>query len=530
MPVTLFASLPKNPPHGVRCCQISPFVADHNETPASLDIGQGLEDAFNTIFPIWRDNALVLQSQSTADLAHMPTMSTYASDFGVMLAWLVVVENLATSDDAIWVGCDDPWLYRALALLPGVTSTKAPGILSKWCKFQMRGYLARTFSAIRMASAKWRTRQHRIAMLASTNCILVYGHPESTADGNDAYFSNLLNDMPTLQRLMHTDCGPSFALKLAKDERTFSLHAWGRILSILTLPFAKWRPNTLHLEPKVAWLVKRAAVLEGSGGSAAMTKWQMSCQTSWLREIQPKSVSWPWENHPWERHFVHQARSLGIKTFGYQHTVVGQHMFNQGADANIDGINSLPDKILLNGPCYRDDLASRGVPQDIMEEVGSHRIGGKKLPRYGKDGVVFLALSNNPLFAMQMIDAARPLASPDMLFLVKDHPLSPYLFEDSPHFTHTQLPLEQLPPLRVLIYCTGTTGLEGLLAQIPTIRFIPNGGIALDILPRSMQVTSVAASELAAAMENLPVPETMNAEKLFPPPNVEKWRALFSAT
>lgn len=505
-------------------------MTDHNETPASLDIGLGLEKAFNMIYPMWRDNALVLQSQSTADLAHMPTMSTYASDFGVMLAWLVVVENLATSDDTIWVGCDDPWLYRALALLPGVTPIKVPRISIKWFQLLLRGYLARTLATMRVALAKWKTRQHRKTMLLSTDCILVYGHPESRPDGNDAYFSNLLNDVPTLQRIMHTDCDAPFALTLAKGKRTFSLHAWGRVRTILKLPFAKWRPDTQHLEPKIAWLVKRAAVLEGSGGSAAMTKWQMSCQASWLRETQPKSVSWPWENHPWERAFVRQTRKLGVKSFGYQHTVVGQHMFNQGADANIDGINSLPDKILLNGPCYRDDLASRGVPQDMMEEIGSHRIGGKKLPRYGKDGVVFLALSNNPLFAMQMIDAARPLASPGMLFLVKDHPLSPYSFEDSSHFTHTQLPLEQLPPLRALIYCTGTTGLEGLLAQIPTIRFIPNGGIALDILPESMQVTSVAASELAATMEKLPVIETMNAEKLFPPPNVEKWRALFSAT
>ena len=530
MAVTLFTSLPKNLPHGVRCCQISPFTTLDNDTPTLLNIGQDLEDAFNTISSSWRDTALFLQSQPTADLAHMPTMSTYASDFGVMLAWLVVVENLAVSDDTIWIGCDDPWLYRALALLPGVTPVKAPRLLVQWAQLLLRGYLARTLAAMRVALAKWKTRHHRKTIPLSTNCILVYGHPESRPDGNDAYFSNLLNDVPTLLRIMHTDCAASLALALAKDKRTFSLHAWGHVLSLLKMPFAKWRPDTQHLDSKIAWLVKRAAAYEGSGGSAAMTKWQMSCQASWLHEARPKSVSWPWENHPWERHFARQAREQGIQTFGYQHTVVGQHMFNQGADANIDGIRSLPDKILLNGPCYRDDLASRGIPQDMMEEIGSHRIGGNKLPNYGKNGVVFLALSNNPLFAKQMIDAARPLACSDMPFLVKDHPLSPYLFKDSHHFTHTQLPLDQLPPLRALIYCTGTTGLEGLLAQIPTIRFIPNGGIALDILPQSMQVTSVSAPNLAAIMKNLPIPETMNIEKLFPPPNLEKWRALFAAT
>ena len=529
MPVRLIAHIPSTLGPKEYLCLIGFKEAVPKNMARVPDIASHLENAFNTVYKSWRDTALLLQRQPTAQLAHLSTMSTYASDFGLMLAWLKVVKDLAAAPEQTCVACSDPWLYRALSLLDGLSSAPAPSLSRKRLQYFCRGVLARLWVTSRCFSALVRTRRHKECSIQA-NWLMVYGHPESTADGNDAYFSNLLNDIPALQRIMHTDCDASFALTLAKGKRTYSLHAWGRVRTILKLPFAKWRPDTQHLEPKIAWLVKRAAAIEGSGGSAAMTKWQMSCQASWLRETQPKSVSWPWENHPWERHFVRQTRKLGVNTFGYQHTVVGRHMFNQGADANVDGINSLPDKILLNGPCYRDDLASRGVPQDMMEEIGSHRIGGKKLPRYGKEGVVFLALSNNPVFAMQMIDAARPLACSGMQFLIKDHPLSPYSFEDSPHFTHTQLPLEQLPPLRALIYCTGTTGLEGLLAQIPTIRFIPNSGIALDILPQSMQVTSVAASELAATMEKLPVIEIMNSEKLFPPPNVEKWRALFSPT
>jgi len=517
--------MPPGLPPGARLCRIGSDTEGGAEDVAVPDLPARLENAFDEIYEAWRETALLLQSQPSVELAHMPTMSTYASDYGVMLAWVGVVRELASESETTCVVCRDPWLYRALALLEGVTADPAPAIAAKRLRFFCRGLAARSKAALKSLCALLRTREHRSGPVQA-NWLLVYGHPDSNAEGFDAYFGTLLRDIPKLMRLMHTDCSASYALDLGRDGRTRSLHAWGDIATILKMPFARWRPDTSKLDAATAWLVERAAAVEGSGGGGAMTRWQIACQRNWLRRANPKAVAWPWENHPWERDFVHSARRNATKTLGYQHTVVGRHMYNQGADANLDGTDGVPDEILLNGPAYRADLASRGIPDARMIVAGSHRIGVRNLPTYDPKGPVFLALSNSPLFARQMIDAARPLAGADMPFIVKDHPLSPYPVTESAHFSHTRKPIAELSPIRALVYCTGTTGLEGLLSGVPTIRFVPDGGVALDVLPRGMRPLSVDAGKLAEALQNPPEAANHAPATLFPPPDKALWQSL----
>lgn len=527
MPVKLSSSLPADLAPDARVCRIGALPAGNHRATTITGLPNKLENAFDEAYTRWRETALILQTQPTSELAHMPTMSTYASDFGVMLAWLAVVEELAADHAETYVACNDPWLFRALSLLPGVTSGSAPSLAAKRLRFFGRGLAARTAVAFRCIAALWQTRKHR-ATAVRERWLLVYGHPDSDAIGNDAYFGTLMRDIPHLKRLMHTDCRAGFARDRATDGRTHALHAWGNICTALKLPFTRWHADTSKLDAPVAWLVKRACAIEGSGGSAAMTHWQMTCHRNWLKDANPKTVAWPWENHPWERDFVRSARTNGTETLGYQHTVVGRHMFNQGADANLDGPDSIPDRILLNGPAFRDDLAARGIPLERMSIAGAHRINAAELPAYDPDGPVFVALSNNPSFARQMIDATRPLAAARMPFIVKDHPLSPYPVRESDHFSYTRLPIGELPAIRALIYCTGTTGLQGLLSDVPTIRFVPDDGVALDILPRGMQAVSVSAGELPRALQNPPEAGNHAAAALFPPPDAALWKSLLN--
>lgn len=506
------------------------MIAGNTDVSSNItDMAHRLERAFDNIYDQWRSTALKLQSQPSAYLAHMPTMSTYASDFGTMLAWIAVVRELAAEPQETVVVCEDPWLFRALASLGGITVADIPCLAAKRLRFFCRGVLARTHAAMRATTSLVRTRRCRETP-TQANWLLVYGHPDSDADGFDAYFGSLLREIPGLRRLMHTDCSAAYALQLGKDGRTHSLHAWGSFAATLKMPFARWKPDTSGFDPVTAWLIKRAAAIEGSGGSAAMTYWQITCHANWLKSVRPDTVAWPWENHPWERDFVRRARAGGTKTLGYQHTVVGRHMYNQGADANMDALHSIPDKILLNGPSYKEDLQGRGIPADRMTVAGAFRIGPQGLPRFDAAGPVFVALSNNPSFARQMIDACRPLASRERPFIVKDHPLSPYPVKESDNFTHTRRPIPELPAMRALIYCTGTTGLEGLLGGVPTYRFVPEGGVALDILPKGLTPLSVNAAELAAALQK--PPETGNhalstdLSETFPPPDMDIWTSL----
>ena len=457
----------------------------------------------------------------------MPTMSTYASDFGLMLTWCAIVEQLCTEEPSTTVVCDDPWLFRALTKLPVTVCSPVPSLFPLTLRYMLRGWLARLRAAYRVAIARYRLRKHRNVQSNGHNWLLVYGHPDSDAHGKDAYFGDLMTHMPNLRRIMHTDCPLAKAKSISAHSHTFSLHAFGQFRDIARMVFARWRPDTSMLSNKHKWLVTRSAHIEGRGASAAMTHWQMSCQRAWINKCNPKNVCWPWENHPWERDFSRLGKKYGVTTLGYQHTVVGRHMYNQSTTTNIGGLTSIPDRILLNGPLYRPDLVKRGLPEHQLLEMGSFRVSANTLFKFDKTGPVFVALSNNPVYAAQMIAALEPLANAKIPMIVKDHPLNPYPVSSSEFFQHTSMPIENVPPVRALVYCTGTTGLQGLLGGVPTIKFRPIGGIALDVLPRNIGVLSADKTSIKESLAQPTMPKTFSAEEMFPPPNIQDWAALF---
>lgn len=491
-------------------------------------LSEHLEAAFGAIRDEWLAIARNTAGDPGWDLAHMPTLSTYASDFGMMLAWRRLTAEVANEPKAVLVLCDDPWLFRALATLEGVTVRGRPPVL--WptlLRAYCRGWLARAAVVGRVAWFWWAARRARRKTAPGGKWILVYGHPESDAEGNDAYFGDLMRQLPDLGRLLHTDCGWPRAKALAADGRTVSLHGFGDVRLLAALFLARWKPQPPAGDVGTAWLLRRAGIVEASGAAAAMTRWQISCQARWLRAARPAVVAWPWENHPWERAFARAARTVGTRSMGYQHSVVGRHMYNQGADTNLDGDASLPDLVLCNGRAYGRDLVAWGMPRERLVEAGAFRLRGASRMSFAPDGPILIALSNDPFLARQMTDAARPLAGAGRRFLVKEHPTCPFPFEESDGFTRTKQPFAAMPSLSRVIYCTGTSGLEAYLAGIPVLRFKPVGRVPMDILPGEVNIASVDAKGLRAALARPPLPPGTDHAGLLSEPDPKFWRALF---
>ena len=163
-----------------------------------------------------------------------------------------------------------------------------------------------------------------------------------------------------------------------------------------------------------------------------MIAWQLACQNSWLSSVNPDTVCWPWENHSWERAFVRMARQRGIKTVGYQHTVVGHREWNYLPASNPDGAASLPDLILTSGPEGIDILTEYGVPPARMKTGGALRTGTFEAVPYDPDGPAFVALPFDADIARQMMEAIRPLGAQGRRFAVKTHPMTPFAFAESP--------------------------------------------------------------------------------------------------
>jgi len=485
------------------------------------DLDAELEDAFDRIAPRWFDLAKSLAQHPSADLAIALSCATNISDMGVMLAWADLVEGWAKAAERTLVICGDPWMFRHLSGILGVTAGRAPGFWPLSLRLGLRGYAARIKAALTFAGANLRLKSQQQKGTPGQAWLLVYGHPSSDGDGGDGYFGDLMKIMPHLRRLLHVDCPPARAGELSGDGRTFSLHAWGSpLFALFKLPFMRWTPRPSGPDH---WLVRRATALEGGTGQPAAIAWQKHCQDRWLKKVKPHIVAWPWENHSWERAFVRSARANGTTTVGYQHSVVGQQMLNYAAKSNVDGPESLPDKVLCSGPSTRGQLLAWGMPEDRLAIGGALRFGKKGLTVYDRTAPVFVALPFDLTIAAELVAALKDRVDSPRRFLVKQHPMSPLDFDDTEKVERTEILLGDHPQLSAVIFAASTVGLESLLLGLPTLRFRSQHTLVIDILPRGLKVAAAGAANLQAALDNLPVPMPLDRDRVLADPDRSLW-------
>lgn len=501
---------------------MSPAVFRHHHgltQPLTCDAidADSLDRCFDQIGPAWVQYAKRFQDDSSAVLSHTASAAPNNSDFGLMLCWDQLIAAAAANHQPVRIETTDPWLYLHFKGWRHWSARLHPWLLARTAKMAARGFLARSRYALGACLASLRNRHRRGDQNGPT--ILTYGHPASTAQGYDAYFGDLRQHVPNLGRMLHVDTAQNLCDRL---DDSACLHGWGSPLyALCVLPFKKWRPSARHLTGQAGLLVRRAAALEGSTGQAAAIAWQIHCQMRWLRRQKPTTVIWPWENHGWERALVAEARKLGIRTIGHQHSVIGQQ-FNIGCIT----AERLPDQIATNGPSGCQQLARRGIAAEKMAVAGTLRFkppadGG---PVHNPDGPVFLAVPFDHRVARQMIDALRPVAESGVTVLMRDHPLFPVPFAESANFRRAPGPLPSMDGVRCVIFAATTVGLESLLAGLPTIRFIPSGCVAVDILPDFVRTpTAHSATVLTAVLDAVP-PPPLQWTDVFAEPDLDFWR------
>jgi hypothetical protein len=489
------------------------------------NVGSALEAAFDAEAATWWSIGRNLAADATADLAHTPACVANASDFGQMLAWTRLVKAWVSEGRITLLICDDPWVFRHLSAQAGVRAGKAPSLLRQAVPLALRGILARVSAGLRFAGAAMSMRRRRVR---ADSCLLVYGHPASRPDGQDAYFGDLMASLPQLHRVLHVDCPPERARQLDGQGRAISLHAWGNpLFAAFNLPFARWRPSRAVLDNEYRWLIRRASALEGGTAQAAAIAWQRHCHRRWLSRTRPKVVSWPWENHSWERDFVRSARRYGVRTAGYQHSVVGKQMLNYAAFSNPDGAESLPDEVLCVGRSTRDQLLRWGIEERRLKIAGALRFQKPSAVTFDRSAPIFVALPFDGQVARQMVSAARHAAATGLRFVIKDHPMTPYEFPDSQGVQRTAHPLSEQDSVSAVIYAATTVGLESALARIPTLRFRPWDRIALDILPENASIPVIEGDAFCLKPDTLTPPSAIDAESIFAPVDLEVWQTIF---
>lgn len=485
------------------------------------DFGRVLEAALDSIRDEWFALGRALGVEPSAVLAHAPACAANASDLGLMLAWTRLVDRWGAEAKTVLVVCDDPWLFRHLAARSGVRACRPPALVAAELGLRLRGLAARLKVALRAACAAIRFRSgRRIAGPPGGAWVLSYAHPGSAADGADAYFGELMREMPGLRRILHVD-GPLRRAAALCGGGTASLNAFGSPLAALGLWRARWRPN---IEGPNAWLIRRAATREGGTGQAAMIAWQIHCQERWLADARPTAAVWPWENHSWERALARACRRRAVRTVGYQHATVGRHEWNHAPASNPDEA-SLPERILCSGSAGATRLRAHGHEERRLAVGGAWRMPAlAPLPR-DPTGPVFVALPSDPAIAAEMVAAIRPLARAGWHFVVRDHPMTPLSFAEESGLARADGPLAGQKGLSAVLYAGTTVGLEAILGGLPTVRFRFENAVANDILPEGLAVPAAGAEELGATLRAAILPPPLEARAVFAPIAWDVWRA-----
>ena len=487
-----------------------------------------LEKALENILDDWLRLGRRLGANTSASFAHTPSCALNVSDLGIMLAWDHLVQGWVEGEKTVLVICDDPWLFRHFVSLGAQAISSQPVLGWRTLYLWMRGVFSRTRVAIYAILNMLLLRGQRRSYPIASSAILAYGHPASTTDGYDGYFGNLMREVPNLMRVLHVDCGYEKVRRLSKDGRTYSLHAWGSLWLALSLPLKRWRPRDENFPSRYLWLIRRAAAIEGSTGQAAAIGWQQICHNRWLAEALPNTVTWPWENHAWERHFVAIARNFSVRTLGYQHTPFGRQDYGFSPISNPRGLDNVPDLILCCGQACQETLQDMGYPADRLLLSGSLRFLGFKPPAYDASGPVLFALPYSAIGAVQMAEVANDMFGRGNRVLVKRHPMATKKLDQAHPEIITNTLFQDLPGISALVFANSSIGMEAMFGGIPAIRFLPYGTLLLDATPEGVKVQSAFAGDLEKEIKSTATPTPVNVDRFYGPVDFSLWNSLLA--
>jgi hypothetical protein len=103
----------------------------------------------------------------------------------------------------------------------------------------------------------------------------------------------------------------------------------------------------------------------------------------------------------------------------------------------------------------------------------------------------------------------------DRNFIVKIHPLYPQNIKETKNISLTNDTIPNQHGLSAVFYATGTSGLEGLLAGVPTFRFRPDDRVAINVLPEGTKAEPVYIDTLSDALDEATKPVQLDWESIY---------------
>lgn len=217
--------------------------------------------------------------------------------------------------------------------------------------------------------------------------------------------------------------------------------------------------------------------------------------------VRPGRIVHTCEGHPWELVLAHTARRLLPQTtvIGYENLYMSRlslSMFSAPVELSI---RPLPDRIVTNGPAFRDVLVADGLPEHVVR-VGCalrHRSlwksqpGSSREPREHRSLRVVVAgeIALSPSVELVLKSAEAFDGDPAYELLVKPHPLQPrrelerVLGERAHPLRFVEEPTSVLlASADLLLYMFSAVGFEALAVGVPPVFVRSDSALDLDKL------------------------------------------------
>ena len=106
--------------------------------------------------------------------------------------------------------------------------------------------------------------------------------------------------------------------------------------------------------------------------------------------------------------------------------------------------------------------------------------------------------------------------------------MTPFIFAEGGNLKRTEKQLGEQDVVSAVVFAATTVGLEALIAGLPTFRFLPRGGIALDILPKDVACPTIEAENMADKLSALSPGAAVGREQVFGQIDWPLWKEALS--
>ena len=102
----------------------------------------------------------------------------------------------------------------------------------------------------------------------------------------------------------------------------------------------------------------------------------------------------------------------------------------------------------------------------------------------------------------------------------------PFHFEETPTLSRTDVPLRDQVPVSAVLFCTGASGFEAMLAGLPVYRLMLDDRIAIDVLPQGISATAVTVDDAADRIAAREAEGALDWDDVLTDADPAFWRAL----